>query len=148
MCADWPHYLCVKPQEIGDWPSTSRGIVTAPISMATSGTSMRFALNPLAEHSAYTAEEAEIVSCESAGRARHEISRWPGYAVTPLRSLEGLAGHVGVASVLYKDEGERLGQRSFKALGVPMPPCCACGVTRGASRQLSAALLTGITGRR
>lgn len=78
---------------------------------------MRFALNPLAEHSAYTAEEAEIVSCESAKRARHEISRWPGYAVTPLRSLDGLARHVGVASVLYKDESERLGQRSFKALG-------------------------------
>src|SRR6185312_14783560 len=85
--------------------------------MATSGTSMRFALNLRAEHSAYTAEESEIVSCESAGRARHEISRWPGYAVTPLRSLEGLAGHLGVAGLLYKDEGERLGQRSFKALG-------------------------------
>ena len=78
---------------------------------------MRFALNPLAERSAYTAEEAEIVSCESAKRARQEISRWPGYAVTPLRSLDGLAGHAGVASLLYKDEGERLGQRSFKALG-------------------------------
>lgn len=78
---------------------------------------MRFALNPLAERSAYTAEEAEIVSCKSARRARHEISRWPGYAVTPLRSLDGFAGHVGVASLLYKDEGERLGQRSFKALG-------------------------------
>jgi len=78
---------------------------------------MRFALNPLAERSAYTSEEAQIVSCESAQRARHEISRWPGYAVTPLRSLEGLAGHLGVASLLYKDEGERLGQRSFKVLG-------------------------------
>ena len=78
---------------------------------------MRFALNPLAERSAYTAEEAEIVSCKSAKRAQSEIARWPGYAVTPLRSLDGLAGHVGVASLLYKDEGERLGLRSFKALG-------------------------------
>lgn len=85
--------------------------------MATSGTSMRFALNPLAERSACTAEEAEIVSCTSARRAHREISRWPGYAVTPLRSLDGLAEQVGVASVLYKDESERLGQRSFKALG-------------------------------
>lgn len=78
---------------------------------------MRFAVNPLAERSAYTAEEAEIVSCESAKRARQEISRWPGYAVTPVRSLDGLAARVGVARLLYKDEGERLGLGSFKALG-------------------------------
>lgn len=83
---------------------------------------MRFAVNPLAERSAYTTEEAEILSCESAKRAQNEISRWPGHAVTPLRSLHGLAAHVGVASVLYKDEGERLGQGSFKALGGATAP--------------------------
>jgi diaminopropionate ammonia-lyase len=49
--------------------------------------------------------------------ARREIGSWPGYAPTPLRSLPGLAARHGVAAMLYKDEGERFGLGSFKALG-------------------------------
>lgn len=78
---------------------------------------MRFALNPFAERSPYTPEEAQIVSLESAARARAEISRWPDYEVTPLRSLPGLAAQMMVGEVLYKDESQRLGCGSFKALG-------------------------------
>ncbi|WP_193181770.1 diaminopropionate ammonia-lyase [Nisaea sediminum] len=46
-----------------------------------------------------------------------EISSWPGYAATPLVELDGLAAHLGVGSVIYKDEGPRFGLGSFKALG-------------------------------
>lgn len=46
-----------------------------------------------------------------------EISRWPGYAPTPLHDLPGLAASLGVARLWYKDEGERFGLGSFKALG-------------------------------
>jgi diaminopropionate ammonia-lyase len=78
---------------------------------------VRFAVNPFAERSPYTPEEAQIVSLESAERAREEICRWPDYHVTPLRSLPGLAAQVKVGAVLYKDESGRLGRGSFKALG-------------------------------
>ncbi|UUX49620.1 diaminopropionate ammonia-lyase [Nisaea acidiphila] len=46
-----------------------------------------------------------------------EISSWPGYAPTPLESLDALAAHLGLGAVLYKDEGPRFGLGSFKALG-------------------------------
>lgn len=41
----------------------------------------------------------------------------PGYAPTPVRELAGLAAPLGVASVLVKDESERLGLPAFKILG-------------------------------
>ena len=78
---------------------------------------MRIAVNPFAERTKYTAEEARIVSCASAEHAREEISRWPGYAVTPLLSLRSLAAQMKVGMLLYKDESKRLGRGSFKALG-------------------------------
>lgn len=40
----------------------------------------------------------------------------PAYAATPLLDLPALARHLGVAQVLAKDEGQRMG-RSFKSLG-------------------------------
>ncbi|SPK70109.1 Diaminopropionate ammonia-lyase (plasmid) [Cupriavidus taiwanensis] len=50
-------------------------------------------------------------------RAAAQIRRWPGYAPTPLVALDGLARAAGVAQILYKDEGDRFGLGSFKALG-------------------------------
>lgn len=41
----------------------------------------------------------------------------PGYAPTELRSCPSLAARLGVATVLVKDESERLGLPSFKILG-------------------------------
>ncbi len=41
----------------------------------------------------------------------------PGYTVTPLRRLRGLAGRLGVAELWVKDESYRFGLNSFKALG-------------------------------
>ena len=46
-----------------------------------------------------------------------EITAWDGYAPTPLYSLAGLAHSLGLADLLYKDEGPRFGLGSFKALG-------------------------------
>jgi len=41
----------------------------------------------------------------------------PGYASTPLISLDGIAGDLGVERLLVKDEGRRFGLKAFKALG-------------------------------
>ncbi|XPG48606.1 diaminopropionate ammonia-lyase [Variovorax sp. KK3] len=48
---------------------------------------------------------------------QRDIASWPGYAPTPLVSLDDVARAAGVGSVLYKDEGGRFGLGSFKALG-------------------------------
>lgn len=49
--------------------------------------------------------------------ARAEITKWEGYAATPLISLSALAAQIGVGAILYKDESSRFGLCSFKALG-------------------------------
>lgn len=45
------------------------------------------------------------------------ISNWPGYTPTPLRRLHQLAAETGVGEIFYKDEADRFGLGSFKALG-------------------------------
>ncbi|MFM7690611.1 MAG: diaminopropionate ammonia-lyase, partial [Alphaproteobacteria bacterium] len=50
-------------------------------------------------------------------RAKAEITTWPGYAPTPLVSLDAIAKSAGVARLHYKDEAARFGLASFKALG-------------------------------
>ena len=50
-------------------------------------------------------------------QARETISGWPGYAPTPLRSLQALASELGVSALQYKDESGRFDLASFKALG-------------------------------
>jgi diaminopropionate ammonia-lyase len=57
------------------------------------------------------------MSRAASSRALEEISSWPGYAPTPLHSLPSLARRLGLAGVLYKDEGLRFGVGSFKAIG-------------------------------
>jgi diaminopropionate ammonia-lyase len=61
--------------------------------------------------------ERAILGPEAVAAAVAEITGWPGYAPTPLRDLPGLATTLGVAALSYKDEGERFGLGSFKALG-------------------------------
>lgn len=75
-------------------------------------------LNPVLDRSAaYGAARSAILDQEALSAARADIQTWPGYAVTPLHSLPGMARDVGVASIQYKDEGGRFGLGSFKALG-------------------------------
>lgn len=50
-------------------------------------------------------------------RAKATITSWPGYAPTPLRDLSRLAAESGVGALRIKNEGDRFGLGSFKALG-------------------------------
>jgi diaminopropionate ammonia-lyase len=59
----------------------------------------------------------QITSLKQAGAALANISSWPGYQPSPLRKLEQLAAQIGVAAIDYKDESQRFGLKSFKALG-------------------------------
>ncbi|MDP6588258.1 MAG: diaminopropionate ammonia-lyase [Alphaproteobacteria bacterium] len=59
----------------------------------------------------------EILGAAAFAEAKREITAWPDYAPTPLVPLGGLAGALGLAAVHYKDEGQRFGLKSFKALG-------------------------------
>lgn len=75
-------------------------------------------LNPSVDRSrGYGPERTRILGGKTLDDARREITSWPGYAVTPLHSLAGLAKALGVGGVHYKDEGGRFGLGSFKALG-------------------------------
>ena len=49
--------------------------------------------------------------------AAEAIKTWPGYDPTPLVALSGLAAELGLKQLWYKDEAERFGLGSFKALG-------------------------------
>ena len=59
----------------------------------------------------------DIASLDKAAQARSDISRWPHYQPSPLHRLEQLAAQIDVAEIFYKDESERFGLKSFKALG-------------------------------
>jgi diaminopropionate ammonia-lyase len=74
--------------------------------------------NPLAAAGAAYGRVQETVMDDAGHRAAFdEITRWPGYAPTPLVALDDVAREAGVAAVHYKDEGGRFGLGSFKALG-------------------------------
>jgi diaminopropionate ammonia-lyase len=76
---------------------------------------MRNWLNTARE--AYTPAERELVGVDHAATARAHFQRHPAYRPTPMHSLPTLAGTAGVASIQLKDESERMGLGSFKALG-------------------------------
>ena len=58
-----------------------------------------------------------LTSPGEAERARRFHSGLPGYAPTPLVSLDGLAHSLGVSKIWIKDESKRFGLNAFKALG-------------------------------
>lgn len=60
---------------------------------------------------------AQALDGEGFARAKSAITAWPGYGVTPLVALPGLAREASIASLHYKDESLRFGLGSFKALG-------------------------------
>lgn len=65
----------------------------------------------------YGAARSEVLNDAGFSAAQREIVQWPGYSATPLHTLPALARRLGVGAVYYKDEGERFGLKSFKALG-------------------------------
>lgn len=74
-----------------------------------------FATNPVP--GPYPDRLDALFSRAMAEAATVEIRTWPGYTPTTLRSMDRMAAALGVGSVLYKDEAERFGLGSFKALG-------------------------------
>ncbi|KIC38357.1 diaminopropionate ammonia-lyase [Leisingera sp. ANG-M7] len=68
--------------------------------------------NPNTVEAAYS-----VLSEQDFANAQAEITAWEGYEATPLVSLAGLAGQIGVGRIDYKHEGPRFGLGSFKALG-------------------------------
>lgn len=65
----------------------------------------------------YPATAQEAVSVDAVADALTSISKWPQYKCTRLMSLPWLASACGVNQVLVKDESDRCGLTSFKALG-------------------------------
>ena len=65
----------------------------------------------------YGEEERAVLNLDAYQVAHDEIRTWPGYAPTPLVPLPGLAGALDLGSLYQKDEGQRFGLKSFKALG-------------------------------
>jgi diaminopropionate ammonia-lyase len=63
------------------------------------------------------AEDAELLRCENALVAQRFFSTLPRFRASPLVSLAGLAREQGLAALHVKDESDRLGLQSFKALG-------------------------------
>lgn len=75
-------------------------------------------VNPAATRTApWTSAQDDILNDRGLDTARATISAWPNYKSTPLHDLPTLAAELGVARLLYKDEGSRFGLGSFKALG-------------------------------
>lgn len=70
-----------------------------------------------AERGPWPGELDRVVSPAMFDAAVGEITAWPGYRPTPLVELDRLAEGLGLAAIHYKDEAERLGLGSFKALG-------------------------------
>jgi diaminopropionate ammonia-lyase len=84
-----------------------------------SSTGFRLFVNPRTARAApYVADgRAAILSLAALADAKREIMSWPGYKPTPLHLLPNLAARAGIDAIFYKDEAERFGLGSFKALG-------------------------------
>ncbi|WP_292239430.1 diaminopropionate ammonia-lyase, partial [Mesorhizobium sp.] len=61
--------------------------------------------------------DAESLGLAGADRAEHYLRARDDHAETPLYALPALANGLGIAALHVKDEGQRLGLGSFKALG-------------------------------
>ena len=66
---------------------------------------------------AYPPALRDIANLDRAKSAYDDIRAWPGYEPSPLLVLEALAERIGVDRIYYKDESQRFGLKSFKALG-------------------------------
>jgi diaminopropionate ammonia-lyase len=82
-------------------------------------TGLRWLLNPRVTRAQPYRDGARenILSLAAFAEAKREITSWPGYNPTPLRRLSRLAARAGLREILYKNEAERFGILSFKALG-------------------------------
>lgn len=65
----------------------------------------------------YPATAANVISKNDASQALSEISTWAGYQPTLLHRLNKLSAYLDCGTIAYKDESQRFGLGSFKALG-------------------------------
>ncbi|WP_192257832.1 diaminopropionate ammonia-lyase [Mesorhizobium silamurunense] len=63
------------------------------------------------------AADVDALGVAGAARAEHYLKARDNHAETPLHALPALADQLGIAALHVKDEGQRLGLGSFKALG-------------------------------
>lgn len=88
------------------------------------GTLSHFA-NPVAHRdNQYSAAQQALISVSKAEQAIADIKKWPAYSETPLHSLTSMAKDSGLKSLWYKDESQRFGLKSFKALGGAYAVAC------------------------
>src|SRR5258706_3485638 len=109
------HHLCMRSRCAA---SGTRGVISMHPSVLNSA-GLRWLVNPrVARAQPYRDGVREnILSLAAFDQAKREITSWPGYNPTPLRRLSRLAARAGLREILYKDEAERFGILSFKALG-------------------------------
>ncbi|TIX70717.1 MAG: diaminopropionate ammonia-lyase [Mesorhizobium sp.] len=75
-------------------------------------------LNQRPEHNQpLVAADAESLGMAGGERAEHYLKARHNHVETPLHALPALADELGIAALYVKDEGQRLGLGSFKALG-------------------------------
>ncbi|MGO4170609.1 diaminopropionate ammonia-lyase [Bosea sp. TAF32] len=67
--------------------------------------------------SALHPEDVETLGPSGADAIEAHLAQRRNHAPTPLHSLPGLAAALGIGALFIKDEGQRLGLGSFKALG-------------------------------
>jgi diaminopropionate ammonia-lyase len=80
---------------------------------------VRLLANKNASYGAYTVQEQEIIEPDAALNVSKTLGLCPKHTATPLHALADLAQSLGIASIMLKDESERFGLNSFKALGAP-----------------------------
>ena len=61
--------------------------------------------------------DAETLGAAAAAEVERFLGHRDNHAETPLHALPGLAAELGIGAIHVKDEGQRLGLGSFKALG-------------------------------
>jgi diaminopropionate ammonia-lyase len=81
--------------------------------------------NPAAgREQVYSSVQRDVISVAASIKAIANIKTWPAYSETPLHTLQAMAKDAGLAAIWYKDESQRFGLKSFKALGGAYAVAC------------------------
>lgn len=98
-------------------PSASNGHPAAVASPAGQGTVAQASLQWTTNPSRGEGRGSEASRRAFPGGVTEYHRRLPGYQMTPLVALPGLAAALGIGSILVKDESRRFGLPAFKVLG-------------------------------
>lgn len=112
------HHLTLRESAVGSDVHRSSGSLGLSQTLAERGVADMFVRNEHPDHGRpLLAEDAAVVGPRAADEVTRFLAHRPDHAPTPLHGLPALAGALGVGSIHCKDESERLGLGSFKALG-------------------------------